>query len=50
MIIGEPTKYKSTEEDIVSMATKIVISKVIYKDITPDILELEVQLKDVFSQ
>ncbi|XP_050460710.1 gephyrin-like isoform X2 [Cataglyphis hispanica] len=52
IIIGEHTKCKSAEENIVCMATKVAINhcKIIYKDITPDILELEVQLRDVLSQ
>ncbi|KAL6432540.1 hypothetical protein ACFW04_006837 [Cataglyphis niger] len=52
MIIGEPTKCKSIEENVVCLATKVAIRHCnnIYKDIKPDILELEVQLKNVFSQ
>lgn len=46
-IIGE---NKLMEKDIVSMATKTVISAVIYKRITPDILELETKLQDVFPE
>lgn len=46
-IIGE---NKLKEKDIVSMATKTVISAVIYKRITPDILELETKLQDVFPE
>ncbi|XP_070170928.1 gephyrin-like [Polyergus mexicanus] len=49
-IIGIIGENKLMEENIVSMATKTVISAVIYKQLTPDILELETKMQDVFPE